>query len=79
MGGRRDGRDTTWDRQKRRDLDAKIKKSPRGCRVGRDSWHKGKVGTFTVAARIESRDISLGLWFGYIQLRSVRRRCCVDL
>jgi hypothetical protein len=30
---------------------AKIKMPPRGCRVGRDSFRTGKVGTHTVAAR----------------------------
>ena len=30
----------------------KKKMPPRGCRVGRDSFRAGKVGTHTVAARI---------------------------
>jgi hypothetical protein len=32
---------------------AKIKMPPRGCRVGRGNWRTGKVGTCTVAARID--------------------------
>jgi hypothetical protein len=34
---------------------AKIKVPPQGCRVGRDNFRTGKVGTHTVAARVEIR------------------------
>jgi hypothetical protein len=52
---------------------AKIKMPPRGCRVGRDSWRTGKVGTHTVAAGISMQTLLHGDLFG------CRKHCETDV